>query len=87
MAGKRGAIVKALKVLPRETRVIWRSCAARRSVVFPMQSGRTWRDVLESNGLPHSERLMRDKSMPGKRRLCPGVWDGAPRDSCDTVKA
>ena len=24
MAGKRGAIVKALKVLPRETRVIWR---------------------------------------------------------------
>ena len=25
--------------------------------------------------------------MPGKRRLFPGVWSGAPRDSCDTVKA
>jgi hypothetical protein len=70
-----------------EIRVIWRNCAARRFVVFPMQSGRTRRDVLESNGLPQLERVMRDKSMPGKRRPCPGVRSGASRDSLDTVKA
>jgi hypothetical protein len=70
-----------------EIRVTRRSCAARRSVVFPMQSGRTWRDVLESDGLLQPERAMRDKSMPGKRRLCPGVRSSVTRDSLDTVKA
>jgi hypothetical protein len=71
----------------REIRAIWRNCAARRSVVFPMKSGRTRRNVLESDGLPQPERVMRDKSMPGKRRLCPGVRSSALRDSRDTVKA
>ena len=69
------------------TRAIWLNCAARRSVVFPMQSGRTRRNVLGSDGLPRLERVLRDKSMPGKRRLCPDVRNSAPRDSCDTVKA
>ena len=78
---------KVIKVACCGTRVIRPNCAARRSVVFPMQSGRTRRDVLESNGLPQLERVMRDKSMPGKRRLCPGVRSGASRDSLDTVKA
>jgi len=62
-------------------------CAARRSVVFPMQSGGTRRNVLESDGLPQLERVLRDESMPEKRRPCPGVGSGAPRDSCNMVKA
>jgi hypothetical protein len=33
-----------------KTRVIWLNCAARRPVVFPMESGRTRRIVLESDG-------------------------------------
>jgi hypothetical protein len=69
------------------TRAIWLNCAARRSVVFPAQLGGTRRNVLESDGLPRPERVLRDKSMPGKRRLCPDARSGAPRDSCDTVKA
>jgi hypothetical protein len=44
-------------------------------------------ECLESDGLPRLERVLRDKSMPGKRRLCPDVRSGAPGDSCDTVKA
>src|SRR5262245_60600832 len=51
-----------------------------------MQSGRTRRNVLESDGSPRLERVLRDKSMPGKRRPCPGVRSGASRDSLDTVK-
>jgi transposase len=39
-------------------------CAARRSVVSPVQPGGTWREVPGSNGLPEAERLG-DKSMPG----------------------
>jgi hypothetical protein len=78
---------KAIKVACCGTRVIWSNCAARRSVVFPMQSGRTRRNVLESDGLPRLERVLRDQSMPGKRRLCPGVRSSASRDSLDMVKA
>src|SRR5207244_10799745 len=33
-------------------------CAVRRSVVSLAQPGRTWRNVLGSNGLPKAERLM-----------------------------
>src|SRR3954452_9700991 len=54
--GKAWSIAEASKMLPRKARVIWRSCAARRSVLFLTQSGRTRRDVLESDGLPQPER-------------------------------
>ena len=86
MAGNRG-VPQGVGGAAAKTRVIWRNCAARRSVVFPMESGRTRRIVLESDGLPESERTIREKSMPGKRRPCPGVWSGAPRDSRNMVKA
>ena len=45
------------QVLPRRWVVERTLCAARRSVVFPVQPGGIRREVPGSNGLPGSERL------------------------------
>ncbi|WP_235214892.1 IS5 family transposase [Rhodococcus opacus] len=47
---KRTDAVKGFKVLPRRWVVERTLCAARRSVVSPVQPGRTWREVLGSGG-------------------------------------
>lgn len=48
-------------------------CATRRSVVFPVQPGGTWREVSGSDGLPSAERLRGQeharKPAAGPRRL------------------
>lgn len=48
-------------------------CATRRSVVFPVEPGGTWREVSGSDGLPGAERLRGQeharKSAAGLRRL------------------
>src|SRR5712692_8804394 len=39
-----------------------------------------------SDGLPESERAIRENSMPENRRPCPGVRGGAPGDPRDMAK-
>ena len=54
---------RGFAVIPRRWAVERTLCAARRSVVSPVQPGGIWREVPGSNGLPEAERLG-DKSMP-----------------------
>ena len=58
---KRGAslpeIGEVLRHREEKTTAIYAKCAARRSVVSPVQPGGTWREVPGSNGLPDAERL------------------------------
>jgi transposase len=54
---KRPHHLNTFVVLPRRWVVERTLCAARRSVVSPVQPGGTWREVPGSNGLPGSERL------------------------------
>jgi hypothetical protein len=61
-------------------------CAARRLVVYPTQLG----GIVERSLGPMAHLEPKGKgnsSLPGNRRLGPGVWDDAPGDPCDMAKA
>jgi putative transposase len=77
----------AFEILPRRWVVERTLCAARRSVVFPVQPGGIRREVPGSNGLPGSERLrgQQHARKPGGRVQ----WSGTARrgDPRDMAKA
>ncbi len=58
----------------------------RRAAVSPAERAGMRGVISGSDGLPESERTIRENSMPENRRPCPGVRDGALGDPCDTVK-
>ena len=55
-------------------------CATRRSTVFPVQPGGTWREVSGSDGLPGAERLRGQEHArkPAAGSRCPGRCVGRP---------
>jgi RNA-directed DNA polymerase len=62
-------------------------CAVRRSVVSLAQPGRTWRNVLGSNGLPKAERQRRTTACQQSSDPPEGVDGDALLDPHDMVKA
>ena len=84
---KRPDNLHTFQVLPRRWVVERTLCAARRSVVFPVQPGGIRREVPGSNGLPGSERLrgQQHARKPGGRVQ----WSGTARrgDPRDMAKA
>ena len=84
---KRPDDLHTFQVLPRRWVVERTLCAARRSVVFPVQPGGIRREVPGSNGLPGSERLrgQQHARKPGGRVQ----WSGTARrgDPRDMAKA
>jgi len=63
-----------------------RQCAMRRTAVSPAQRAEMRGVISGSDGLPESERTIRENSMPENRRPCPGVRGGAPGDPRDMAK-
>ncbi len=62
-------------------------CAVRRSVVSLAQPGRTWRNVLGSNGLPNAERPMGTRACQQSSELPESVDGDALLDPHDMGKA
>jgi hypothetical protein len=58
----------------------------RRTAVSPAQRAEMRGVISGSDGLPESERTIRENSMPENRRPCPGVRGGAPGDPRDMAK-
>jgi transposase len=80
---KRPERLHTFEVLPRRWVVERTLCAARRSVVFPVQPGGIRREVPGSNGLPGSERLrgqQHARKPGGRAQRSETARRGDPRD-------
>src|SRR5512140_3730601 len=69
--------IKTFHVLPRRWVVERTLCAARRSVVSPVDPGGTRREVSGSDGLPGCRKVKGTRACQQTRRLGPGVRGGA----------
>ena len=72
---------------PDDAKVSRPVCAVRRSVVSLAQPGRTWRNVLGSNGLPNAERPMGTRACQQRSDQPEGVDGDVLLDTHDMGKA